>query len=131
MISDEGRLQLSCLSNDKHMQRPLRQVNRLQERHLCITERLLPHQYLAYKASLLREAEREGAAFTRSKAKYMFRLRSPLALKIYDFLVSCRWISGPQALLAGGPQGSTCCSIVARPLSKISGIDETYQKQFH
>ena len=73
----------------------------LQERHLCATERLLPHQYLAYKASFLREAEREGPAFTRSKAKYMFRLRSPLAVKIYDFMVACNWISAPQAAASG------------------------------
>ena len=69
----------------------------VQERHLCATERLLPHQYLAYKASLLREAEREGAAFTRSHAKYMFRLRSPLAVKIYDFLTACGWLAASQS----------------------------------
>ncbi len=74
----------------------------LQERHLCATERLLPHQYLAYKASLLREAEREGSSFTRSHAKYMFRLRSPLAVKIYDFLVACGWIATPQPAQPGG-----------------------------
>ena len=65
----------------------------MQERALCLNERLLPSQYLAYKASFLREAERNGGVFPRQEARYMFRLRPATTLKVYDLIVSCGWIS--------------------------------------
>ena len=64
----------------------------MQERALCATARLLPSQYLAYKASFLREAQRRGGGFPRAEARSMFRLEGATSLSVYDLLTSCGWL---------------------------------------
>lgn len=61
----------------------------------------MPHQYLAYKASLLREAEREGGTFPRNKAKHMFRLKATSSLRVYDLLVASGWLAPSHPLPTG------------------------------
>ena len=64
----------------------------MQERALCATARLLPSQYLAYKASFLREAQRRGGGLPRAEARSMFRLEGATSLTVYDLLTSCGWL---------------------------------------
>ena len=53
----------------------------LQERELCASARMLPSQYLAVKAAMLREAAQRGI-LPRSEARTMFRLDASRALKV-------------------------------------------------
>jgi hypothetical protein len=78
-----------------------------------VTERLLPHQYLAYKASFLREAERDGGIFQRSKAKHMFRLKGSSSLRVYDLLVASGWLAPSQPPPTGNPHPSRPVSLLA------------------
>lgn len=73
-----------------------------QERDLCAHTRLLPAHYLALKASLMREEERNGR-ISRSDVRAMFRLESARALRIYDLCVSCGWLAGAAPGTGAGP----------------------------
>lgn len=73
----------------------------LQERALCASQRLLPSQYLAHKASLLREAQRHGGWLSKEQATSLFPLDPRAGLLAYDLACSAGWLKTTSAALAG------------------------------
>ncbi|KAL6768288.1 hypothetical protein ACKKBF_B38535 [Auxenochlorella protothecoides x Auxenochlorella symbiontica] len=63
-----------------------------QERHLCASERYLPAQYLAIKASVLEVQERRGVVTPGDVTALPFKVDVQRMLRLYDFFSGQGWI---------------------------------------
>lgn len=69
---------------------------------LCESLKIVPHQYLIVKESLIRNACLKNGHLRKKEAKFIVKLDHTKVSKIYDYLVGCGWIVSTSSASGGG-----------------------------